>query len=141
MTRVLIRQRHLGSVAVCAQRLGILSDHSSPRASVCLRSEMALLVLFACVCLASAAPQQQAARSIDIDLSVVDDKAQAVPQARIEIRAQGQLLATVLTDAAGRATATLQGRGSLQLIVSKQGYFATNSALEIKRSEEHTSEL
>jgi len=93
---------------------------------------MALLVLFACVCLASAAPQQQAARSIDIDLSVVDDKAQAVPQARIEIRAQGQLLATVLTDAAGRATATLQGRGSLQLTVSKQGYFATNSALEIK---------
>jgi hypothetical protein len=32
MTRVLIKQRHLGhSVAVCAQRLGILSDHSSPR--------------------------------------------------------------------------------------------------------------
>jgi len=31
--------------------------------SVCLRFEMALLVLFALVCLASAAPQQQAARS------------------------------------------------------------------------------
>ena len=57
--------------------------------SVYLRSEMSLLVLFACVCLASAAPQQRATRSIVIDLSVVDDKAQAVPQARIEIRAQG----------------------------------------------------
>ena len=32
MTRVLIKQRHLGrSVAVCPQGLGILSDHSSPR--------------------------------------------------------------------------------------------------------------
>jgi len=101
-------------------------------ASVCLRSEMAILVLFAFVCLASAASQQPAARSIVMDLSVVDDKGQAVPQARIEIRAQGQLLATELTDAAGRTTATLQRRDSLQLTVSKQGYLATSTALEIK---------
>ena len=101
-------------------------------ASVCLRSEMAILFLFAFVCLASAASQQQAARSIVMDLSVVDDKGQAVPQARIEIRAQGQLLATELTDAAGRTTATLQRRDSLQLTVSKQGYLATSTALEIK---------
>ena len=100
--------------------------------SVCRRSEMALLVLVAFVCLASATPQQQATDSIVIDLSVVDDKAQAVPQARIEIRAQGQLLATALTDAAGRAKATLQGRPSLQLTVSKQGYLATSTVLEIK---------
>ena len=100
--------------------------------SVCRRSEMALLVLFAFVCLASATPQQQATDSIVIDLSVVDDKAQAVPQARIEIRAQGQLLATELTDAAGRATATLQEWPSLQLTVSKQGYLATSTVLEIK---------
>lgn len=100
--------------------------------SVCLRSEMALWVLFAFVCLASAAPQQQAARSIVIDLSVVDDKGQAVPQARIEIRAQGELLATEVTDTAGKTTATFQRRDSLQLTVSKQGYFATSTALEIK---------
>jgi len=100
--------------------------------SVYLRSEMALLVLFACVCLASAAPQQRATRSIVIDLSVVDDKAQAVPQARIEIRAQGQLLATELTDAAGRAKATLQGRAILQLTVNKRGYLVTTTVLEIK---------
>jgi hypothetical protein len=100
--------------------------------SVCHRSETALLVLFACVCLASAAPQQRAGHSIVINLSVVDDKAHAVPQARIEIRAQGQLLATALTDAAGRATATLQGWAGLQLTVSKQGYLATSTVLEIK---------
>jgi hypothetical protein len=37
-----------------------------------------------------------------------------------------------LTDPAGRATATLQGRDSLQLTVSKQGYLATSTVLEIK---------
>jgi len=100
--------------------------------SVRLRFEMALLVLFGCVCLASATPQQQAARSVVIDLSVVDDKSQAVAQARVEIRAQGQLLATALTDAAGRATATLQGRSGLRLTVSKQGYLATSTVLETK---------
>ena len=100
--------------------------------SVWLRSEMVLLVLFGCVCLGSAAAQRRATQSIVIVLSVVDDKSQAVPQARIEIRAEGQLLATELTDAAGRATATLQGPAGLQLTVSKQGYLATSTVLETK---------
>ncbi len=100
--------------------------------SVRLRFEMALLVLFGCVCLASATPQQPASRSVVIDLSVVDDKGQAVAQARVEIRAQGQLLATALTDAAGRATAALQGQPGLHLTVSKQGYLATSTVLETK---------
>ena len=51
--------------------------------SVRLRSEMALLVLFGCVCLASAAPQQPAAQSIVIVLSVINDKSQAIPHARL----------------------------------------------------------
>src|SRR5271157_1618660 len=85
-----------------------VADNRLRIAPVCLRFEMALLVLFAFVCLASAAPQQQATRSIVIDLSVVDDKGQAVPQARIEISAQGQLLAVELSDAAGRTATTLQ---------------------------------
>jgi len=113
-----------------------VADTGLSVASVCLRSEMVLLVLFAFVCLALAAPQQRAARSIVIDLSVVDDKGQAIPQARIEISAQGHLLATELTDTAGKTTATLQRRNSLQLTVSKQGYLATSAALEIKADTE-----
>ena len=100
--------------------------------SVSLRSEMALLVLFGCACVASAAPQQRATQSIVIVLSVIDEKSQSIPQARIEIHAQGQLLATAVTDAAGRATTTLQTRASLQLTVSKQGYLATSTVLQIK---------
>ncbi|MFY9909194.1 MAG: hypothetical protein WAK56_05100, partial [Candidatus Sulfotelmatobacter sp.] len=100
--------------------------------SVPLRSEMALLVLFGCICLASAAAQHGAVQSVVIVLSVVDDKSQAVPQAQIEIRAQGKLLATALTDAAGSATATLQECPSLELTVSKQGYLAASTVLEIK---------
>jgi len=100
--------------------------------SVSLRSEMALLVLFGCVCVASAAPQQRATQSIVIVLSVIDEQSQSIPQARIEIHAQGQLLATAVTDAAGRATTTLQTRATLQLTVSKQGYLATSTVLQIK---------
>ena len=94
--------------------------------SVCL-----LLVLFGCVCLGTAVAQQRN-QSIVIVLSVVDDKSQAVPEARIEIRAEGQILASKATGAYGRATVTLQGRDSLQLTVSKQGYLATSTVLEIK---------
>ena len=100
--------------------------------SVCLLSELVLLVLFGCVCAASAVPQQRAAQSIVIVLSVIDDKSQPVPQARIEIHAQGQLLASALTDAAGRATATVQEWPSLHLTVSKEGYLATSTLLQIK---------
>ncbi|MGB8060264.1 MAG: TonB-dependent receptor plug domain-containing protein [Candidatus Sulfotelmatobacter sp.] len=88
--------------------------------------------------MASATPQQRATPSIVIVLSVIDDKSEAVPQAQIQIHAQGQLLATALTDAAGRATATLQGHASLQLTVSKQGYLATSTVLEIKASTRRT---
>ncbi|MGB8062395.1 MAG: TonB-dependent receptor [Candidatus Sulfotelmatobacter sp.] len=82
--------------------------------------------------MASAAPQQRAAQSIVIVLSVIDDKSQAVPQAHIDIRAQGQLLATTSTDSAGRATTTLQTLANLQLTVSKQGYLTTSTVLEMK---------
>jgi hypothetical protein len=47
--------------------------------SVWLRSQMSLLVLVAFVCPASATPQQRAAQSTVIVLSVVDDKSQAIP--------------------------------------------------------------
>ena len=63
---------------------------------------------------------------------MIDDKSQPVPQARIEIHAHGQVLASALTDAAGRTTATLQEWPSLQVTVSKQGYLATSTVLEIK---------
>ncbi len=109
-----------------------VADADSSSTSVCLRAEMALLVLFGCVCLGSAAAQQRAPQSIVIVLAVIDDKSQAVPQARIEIRAHEELLATAWTDAAGKATATLQRRASLQLTVSKLGYLATSTVLEIK---------
>jgi hypothetical protein len=102
-------------------------------APVCHRTSRAILVLFACVCLASAAPQQPTGHSIVIDFSVVDDKGQAVPQARIEIRAEGQPLATELTDSTGRTRTTLEQRHSLQLTVSKEGYLATDTALEVKK--------
>ena len=110
-----------------------VADNRLSIVPVCQRFEMALLVMFALVCLASAAAQQRATHSIVIDWSVVDDKGQAVPQARIEISAEGQLVVVELSDAAGRTTTTLQRAGSLQLTVSKQGYLSTSTTLEIKQ--------
>ncbi len=109
-----------------------VADTDFVPSSVRLRCQMALFILFGCACLASATPQQRANHSIVIVLSVVDDKSQAVPQAQIEIHAHGQLLATLLTDAAGKATATLQQWPGLVMTVSKQGYLATSTVLEIK---------
>ena len=97
-----------------------VADTDFDFSSVRLRSEIALLVLFGCVCVASAAPQQRAAQSIVIILSVIDDKSQPVPQALIEIRSRGQLLASELTDADGKATATLQAWHSLQLTLANK---------------------
>ena len=91
-----------------------VADTDLALTSVCLCAEMPFLVLVVLVCLASAIPQQQAAHYIVIDLSVVDDKGQAIPRARIGIRNQRQLLSIELTDTAGRATATLQGQANLQ---------------------------
>lgn len=112
--------------------LQYVANADSALTSIRLRSEIVLLVLFGCVCFGAAASQQGAAQSIVIILSVVDDKSQAVPHARIEIRAHEELLATAWTDAGGKARATLQRRTSLQLIVSKQGYLATSTVLEVK---------
>lgn len=77
-------------------------------------------------------PATASSQSIVIVLSVIDDKSQPVPQARIEIHAHGQLLTSALTDAAGRTTATLQEWPNLQVTVSKQGYLPTSTVLEIK---------
>lgn len=113
-----------------------VADADSSFTRLGLRSATVFLVLFGCVSLPSAARQPQAALSVVIDFSVVDDKEHAVPQAQIEIRAQGQVLATRLTDAGGRATATLPARVSLQLAVTKQGYLATTTVLETKANVE-----
>ena len=109
-----------------------VADADFGMASACHRPAMALFALFACVGLAAAAPQAATAHSMVMDLLVVDDKGQAVPQAQIEIRAPGQVLATGLTDSAGKSAITLEQRHSLQLTVSKQGYLATSTALEVK---------
>jgi len=76
MTRVLIRQRHLDhSVAVCSQRLGILSDHSSPRqrsAHWLILSCQALAL--ACLVLANQPVHGQdppAATTMSVDVKVV----------------------------------------------------------------------
>ena len=76
MTKALIKQRHLGgSVAVCAQGLGILSDHSSPRQ----RSTQWLILscqALALVCLLFAnwpvyGQDSPAATTLSVDVKVV----------------------------------------------------------------------
>jgi hypothetical protein len=100
--------------------------------SVWLCSEMVLLVLLGWFVWDRRLRNGEQPNRSSSFCQVVDDKSQAVPQARIETRAEGQLLATELTDAAGGTTATMQGPAGLQLTVSKQGYLATSTVLETK---------
>jgi len=68
---------------------------------------------------------------IPIRLSVVDDKNQPVAQAVVEIRRQGQVLASASTDAGGRASLTISSPGSCVLNVSQKGYISSRTALEV----------
>jgi hypothetical protein len=69
-----------------------------------------------------------------INLSVIDEKNQPVPDATIEIRSSSQLISTSTTSAAGRATLAINAAGSYSLSVQKKGYLPTETTVEVGES-------
>jgi hypothetical protein len=102
---------------------------------------VALLVLLLCACLGfllfslTVAPRVYAAGGgpqVSIRLSVLDDQNQPVPEARIELRLDERLVATAVTDDAGKADIELPGAGGYVMVVSKKGYVRIHSPLAVK---------
>ncbi len=93
-----------------------------------------------CACLAfllslAVEPRVYAAgggQQVSISLSVLDDQNQPVSEARIELRLDERLVATAVTDAAGKVNIELPSAGSYVLVVSKKGYLSTQSPLAVK---------
>ncbi len=93
-----------------------------------------------CACLAllsslAVEPRVHAAgggQQVSISLSVLDDQSQPVSDAKIELRLDERLVATAVTDAAGKVTIELPIAGSYVLVVSKKGYISSRSPLAVK---------
>ncbi len=73
----------------------------------------------------------EAGRSIALTFSVTDGQNQPVGQATIEVLRGGQVLATGQSDNTGKASLTVSGAGTYQLRISKTGYVASESALQL----------
>jgi hypothetical protein len=68
---------------------------------------------------------------VSFNVSVIDQDNLPVAQAVVEVRADGQVLATSTTSEAGRTSVTVPGPGSYILQVSKKTYIASQTKLEV----------
>jgi Carboxypeptidase regulatory-like domain/TonB-dependent Receptor Plug Domain len=69
-----------------------------------------------------------------INLSVIDEKSQPVPNATVEVRSNDGLVSTTTTNAAGKVTLTVSAFGSYSLSVQKKDYLPTETTLEVSES-------
>src|ERR1039458_2575 len=74
-------------------------------------------------------------RAYSINLSVIDENNQPVPDAMVEIRSSGALISTSTTSATGKVTLSLNG-ASYSLRVQKKGYLPNETTLEVSDSRE-----
>src|ERR1022692_4439152 len=75
-------------------------------------------------------------QTYSINLSVIDEKNQPVPDATVAVRSTGGVISTAMTGATGKVTLAVNTAASYSLSIQKKGYLPTET-----RSEEHTSEL
>jgi Carboxypeptidase regulatory-like domain len=69
-----------------------------------------------------------------INLSVIDEKNQPVPDATVEIRSTGGPISTSTTSATGKVTLVVNGAASYSLRIQKKGYLPTETTLEVAES-------
>ncbi len=95
---------------------------------------LVLLGLMASVCgfLWGAGPGD--VQTYSINLSVIDEKNQPVPDATVEIRLNGAPVSASTTSSAGKVTLTVNAAGSYSLSVQKKDYLTTETSLDIGES-------
>ena len=92
--------------------------------------------MLACVCLAGvvgwlAVDTAAADFPARIDVSITDDKNQALAEATISVKRDDEDVTTVVTDAAGKATVMLPVKGKYHFTTSKKGYLGNESTLDV----------
>src|ERR1039457_4258216 len=73
-------------------------------------------------------------RTYSINLSVIDEKNQPVPDATVEIRSTGGSISTSTTSPTGKVTLVVNGAASYSLRIQKKGYLSTETTLEVAES-------
>ncbi|HEY5178032.1 MAG TPA: carboxypeptidase-like regulatory domain-containing protein, partial [Terriglobales bacterium] len=69
-----------------------------------------------------------------INLSVIDEKNQPVPDATVAVRSTGGFISTAMTGATGKVTLAVNTAGSYSLSIQKKGYLPTETTLEVSES-------
>lgn len=93
-------------------------------------SAVALLMVIA-ICGVPNALADASSRAWVINLSVTDEKNLPVPDATIEVQIGDKRKGAVSTDAAGKATVTVNVPGSYSLTIQKKGYLPGRTTLQI----------
>ncbi len=73
-------------------------------------------------------------RTYSINISVIDEKNQPVPDATVEIHSTGGPISTSTTSATGKVTLAVNGAASYSLRVQKKGYLPNETTLEVSES-------
>ena len=99
-----------------------------------IRKSLVLLACLAPLCgLVWASPSDDVP-AYSVNLSVIDEKNQPVPEAMVEVRFNGDLIATSTTSPAGKATLPLKAAGSYSLTIKKQGYLPAETTCEVSKA-------
>ncbi len=111
-----------------------MTPRSRSQVSHGLLKALVLLGLMASLCglLWAAGPGDVPTYSIN--LSVIDEKNQPVPDATVEIRLNGGPVSASTTSTAGKVTLTVNAPGSYSLSVQKKDYLTTETSLDIGES-------
>src|SRR5664280_248530 len=73
-------------------------------------------------------------QTYSINLSVIDEKNQPVPDATVAVRSTGGFISTAMTGATGKVALAFNTAGSYSLSIQKKGYLPTETTLEVSES-------
>ena len=69
-----------------------------------------------------------------INLSVIDEKNQPVPNATVEIRSNGGLTSTSTTNSTGKVALAVSAAGIYSLNIQKKGYLSNETTVEVAKA-------
>ena len=73
-------------------------------------------------------------QTYSINLSVIDEKNQPVPDATVAVRSTGGFISTAMTGATGKVTLAVNTAASYSLSIQKKGYLPTETTLQVSES-------
>ena len=70
-------------------------------------------------------------KTFSVNVTVIDENKQSVPEATVEVRSDDKSLGTLATDSSGKVNLSLPSAGGYVLAISKKGYLNTGTMVEV----------